>query len=493
MLVLGDGYVPAVPEPRVLLGRYEIGDLIGAGGSARVYRARDRLLGRIVAVKLLDADAAQSSDPAAHERFLREAQTSAGFAHRHSVATFDAGDADGHLFLVMEFVDGVSLAQRIASDAPMAESEVVRIAGQVLEALGAAHTSGLVHRDVKPANILLDAVGDVKLADFGIAKRFDELSESLTVAGMVIGTRDYLAPEQAAGRAVGPQVDLYALGVVLFEMATGVRPNRSVGASTDPRTLRADLTPTLATSISTALSQRPDDRFASASAMAAALTVELPPTELSLSRPERTTPSTLVMPIEAAASATEPMTSKLAGRVDSTTMTREDVAEPASGGARWFLIGALVLTAFAVAIVIAARDDGDATVAGDESATLTSAIESASPTTEGSTATTAGTTAPPTAPPTSTAAPPLDELVPGFAATDDLDRFIEQLRDAKGTAGKQAKKLGDALKKIRDEDDPDDRQGQIEKLDEQLDEWVGKGDLESAVANAAREFLRALS
>ena len=172
--------------PRLLSNRYELGAVIGSGGSARVYEAQDLLLDRRVAVKLLDSDAAASSDPSGRDRFLREAQALARFAHQHAVAVYDAGDVDGDLFIVMEFVEGTSLAHLIATSAPMSEPEVVRIGTQLLAALDAAHTAGLVHRDVKPSNVLIARTGEVKLADFGIAKRFDDLAESLTMVGSVI-------------------------------------------------------------------------------------------------------------------------------------------------------------------------------------------------------------------------------------------------------------------------------------------------------------------
>lgn len=498
-----DGYVPRVPEPRLLNGRYELGELIGAGGSAQVHRARDRMLDRTVAVKLLDAAAARSADPAAHERFLREARTSAGFAHRHSVATYDAGDADGQLFLVMELVDGPSLAQLIASEAPLGADEIVRVGAQVLSALEAAHAAGLIHRDVKPANVLLDRNGDAKLADFGIAKRFDELTDSLTAAGTVVGTRDYLAPEQAAGAEIGPAVDLFALGVVLYEMATGERPPRPAdGTGADPRALRPDLPAGIAAAIATALSASPSNRFPSAAAMATALSGELPPTELSVATPTRTTPETRVMPAAPAAArdhagaragaAANGVRAGVRAGAQTAVMDSPTERDPVGAGARWMLIASLVLVVLVATVVLGSRTPDD-TAGGDVTApTSVAQLAVAPPTTApaASDPTTAPTSAASTvaATPPSTEPPPTD-LVPGFADTDDLDTFVERLRDAKEVAGKQAKKLSDALRKIRDEDDPDERAARIEDLSDDLDEWVGKGELEPAVADRAREFL----
>ncbi len=140
------------------------------------------------------------------------------------MTVFDAGEDDGDLFIVMELVDGPSLAHHLARTGPPPIDETVRLAVQVLSVLAAAHAAGIVHRDVKPANILIAADGETKLADFGIAKRFDDLDASVTSVGTVIGTPRYLAPEQALGLPVTPATDVYAMGIVLFEMLTGRLP-----------------------------------------------------------------------------------------------------------------------------------------------------------------------------------------------------------------------------------------------------------------------------
>jgi serine/threonine-protein kinase len=171
-----------------LAGRYVLGDRLGVGGSSRVHVALDTRLGRKVAVKLLNADIVGVADPAGRDRFLREGKTTAAFSHRHAVTAFDAGEDSGDLFIVMELVDGPSLAQRLAQFGPLSISEAVRIGSEVLSALAAAHAAGIVHRDVKPGNILIGADGETKLADFGIAKRFDKLEASVTSTGMVVGT-----------------------------------------------------------------------------------------------------------------------------------------------------------------------------------------------------------------------------------------------------------------------------------------------------------------
>ena len=195
---------------------------------------------------------------------------------------FDAGEADGELFIVMELVDGPSLAEAIADRGPLPEDDAVRIATQVLSALGAAHASGIVHRDVKPANILLDARGDAKLADFGIAKRFDDLTDSLTATGLVVGTPRYLSPEQARGEPISPATDIYAVGVILHEMLAGAPPfadesllataNRDRHADPSRRRRPTWTSPrSVADAVARALAPDPADRFDSADAMINAL------------------------------------------------------------------------------------------------------------------------------------------------------------------------------------------------------------------------------
>ena len=205
----------------VIAGRYRLGASIGAGGMAHVFEGHDERLDRQVAIKLVPTAAI---DPVVRERFRREARTSARFAHPNAVATYDAGEADGQLFLVMELVDGPSLARRLAAEGPLDMARACTSADAVLAALQAAHAAGIVHRDVKPANILLGRNGDVKLADFGIAKRLDDYSSELTGTGHFVGTPKYLAPEQLSGDPVTAATDVYATGVVLYEMVTGVAP-----------------------------------------------------------------------------------------------------------------------------------------------------------------------------------------------------------------------------------------------------------------------------
>ena len=188
---------------------------------AVVYAAQDRRLDRRVAVKVMPVAA---TEPAERQRFVREARSAAGLSHPNAVAVFDAGEADDHLYLVMEFVDGRTLADLLAERGPFEPAEATEIITPVLAALGHAHAAGIVHRDVKPSNIMVSDDGTVKLLDFGIARRFDDLAGAITVEGQMVGTPKYLAPEQVEGGPVSPATDLYAVGVVLFEMLTGSVP-----------------------------------------------------------------------------------------------------------------------------------------------------------------------------------------------------------------------------------------------------------------------------
>ena len=262
----------------MLRDRYALDEVIGAGGAARVYRAEDRALDRVVAVKLLDDAIARSADPAGRDRFLTEAKSAARFQHPNLVTVFDAGEDAGELFLVMEYVDGRTLADVIAERAPLPVDEAVSIAVQVLGGLGAVHANGTIHRDVKPANVLLDGDGRVRLADFGIAKRLDDIDAAVTAAGVLVGTPHYLAPEQATGQPLSPATDVYQVGLVLHEMLTGERAGGSnpkaaaIADPADPRRLRDDLPDALAEAVVRATQRDPKRRFDSAEAMIAALT-----------------------------------------------------------------------------------------------------------------------------------------------------------------------------------------------------------------------------
>lgn len=263
--------------PEILDDRYEVGEVIGRGGMGEVRRGTDRRLGREVAIKFLRGDLAQQ--PEVRNRFEHEARAAARLMHPAAVTVFDSGESDGIPFLVMERLTGRTLADELRSG-PLAENQVRQLAIDVLGALGAAHALGILHRDVKPGNLLFTDGGSVKLADFGIAKSADLADQTMT--GQLVGTAAYLAPERLRGNEATPASDLYALGVVLYEALTGVKPFEgdtpmSVAYAVDtteaPRVRAAvpDVDDRLDEVIHRALAKDPDHRFATAAEMAAAL------------------------------------------------------------------------------------------------------------------------------------------------------------------------------------------------------------------------------
>jgi eukaryotic-like serine/threonine-protein kinase len=252
-------------EPGSLVAdRYELAQLIAIGGMGEVWRARDVVLDRPVAVKLLRSE--HAGDAAFLARFRDEARHAAGLAHPNIATVHDYGEQDGWAFLVMELVEGESLAARLARTGPAAAAAVVGVLGQVGDALAVAHRAGIVHRDVKPANILLTPDGRVKLTDFGIAKAVG--GSSHTASGVVVGTARYLSPEQATGAPTSPASDVYALGLVAYEMLAGqppfTGPNDVAIALAHvrdlPPSLPADVPPTLTMLIGESLAKDPARR-----------------------------------------------------------------------------------------------------------------------------------------------------------------------------------------------------------------------------------------
>jgi eukaryotic-like serine/threonine-protein kinase len=203
-----------------LNGRYRLDAQIGAGGMSTVYRAFDTTLERQVAVKLMHREIASDSDQL--ERFRREARSVAQLSHPHIVGVIDAGEEDGRPYIVFEYVEGETLKERIRRMGRLPIDEAIAYAIEIARALGAAHARAIVHRDIKPQNVLVDEEGSAKVTDFGIARSLEE--EGLTADGRVLGTTDYVSPEQALGHDVDGQSDIYSLGIVLFEMLTGDVP-----------------------------------------------------------------------------------------------------------------------------------------------------------------------------------------------------------------------------------------------------------------------------
>ncbi|MDQ6795072.1 MAG: serine/threonine protein kinase, partial [Chloroflexota bacterium] len=266
----------------VIADRYEVGELLGRGGMAEVFAGVDRRLGRDVAIKLLRPEI--SARPDLRTRFEAEARAAASLSHPNAVAVFDTGEEDGVPYIVMERLPGETLADRIVTG-PLDPTDVTRIAGEVLGALGAAHAARLAHRDVKPGNILIAADGQAKVADFGIAKSVEaeEGGADLTGTGQLLGTPAYLAPERLDGAPATAQSDIYALGVVLYEALTGVKPFDgatplvtahaiSTGSYRSLAELRPGLEPGLVSAVERSMATDPARRFSSAAEMSAAIT-----------------------------------------------------------------------------------------------------------------------------------------------------------------------------------------------------------------------------
>ncbi|MEX2587733.1 MAG: Stk1 family PASTA domain-containing Ser/Thr kinase [Actinomycetota bacterium] len=254
-------------------GRYQIKRSIASGGMAEVFVARDALLDRLVALKLMHPEF--TGNEAFVQRFRREAQAAASLNDPRIVCVYDWGAENGTYFIVMEYVEGETLSDTIRKSGPMPIADAVRIAADVCGALHVAHQNGIVHRDVKPANISIDLYGQTKVMDFGIARAASAGAQQVTQTGTVIGTASYFSPEQAQGLPVDPRSDVYSVGVVLYEMLTGRVPFQGDSpvavaykhVSEDPplpRSITRDIPPELEAVVMKALSKNPENRYQSA-------------------------------------------------------------------------------------------------------------------------------------------------------------------------------------------------------------------------------------
>jgi len=258
----------------LLAGRFELEELVGSGGMSSVYRAHDRVLDRRVAVKVLHRH--YSGDDEYVQRFLREARTVASLSHPNVVTVIDRGEHDGQQFIVFELIDGDNLKRLIERNGPAPVERALELAIQIARGLEAAHERGLVHRDVKPQNVLLNGDGRAKVTDFGIAREID-VQQGMTQTGTVLGTSDYISPEQAQGRHVDEHTDVYSLGVVLYELLTGELPFTgenfvavAMGHINDPAPsvleLRPAVPPRIAAAVARALEKDPRARWATMAA-----------------------------------------------------------------------------------------------------------------------------------------------------------------------------------------------------------------------------------
>jgi serine/threonine protein kinase len=269
----------------VLSDRYRLEAKLGSGGMSTVYLARDEVLDRPVAVKLMHREMTEQPDQL--ERFNQEARAVAKLSNPNVVAVIDAGEDGGRPYIVLEYVQGETLKQRISRVGSLDATEAIAYALEIAQGLAVAHEAEMVHRDVKPQNVLIDATGRAKLTDFGISRQLND--EGVTATGRVIGTTDYVAPEQAMGKDVDPRSDIYSLGIVLFEMLTGDVPfeaDNQIGvamkhvneALPDVQVLRPDISAASGRVVDKATAKDPDDRYSTIDEMAedlqAALEVE---------------------------------------------------------------------------------------------------------------------------------------------------------------------------------------------------------------------------
>jgi eukaryotic-like serine/threonine-protein kinase len=267
----------------VLSDRYELEELVGTGGMSSVYRAHDRLLDRKVALKILHEQYTEDEDYV--ERFRREARAVAALSHPNIVTVIDRGEHGGRQFIVFEYVPGENLKRLIERRGPAPVTTALELGMQIARGLSFAHQQGLVHRDVKPQNVLLNGDGQAKVTDFGIARSLD-VQHGMTQTGTVLGTSDYIAPEQAQGQRVDEQTDVYSLGVVLYELLTNEVPfpgENFVAVAmrhiNEPppsiRDKRSDVSPRLEAAVQRAMAKRSDDRFESMAAFCRELEANL--------------------------------------------------------------------------------------------------------------------------------------------------------------------------------------------------------------------------
>jgi serine/threonine-protein kinase len=342
--------------PQHLSDRYELGEIIGFGGMSEVHLARDLRLHRDVAVKVLRADLAR--DPSFYLRFRREAQNAAALNHPAIVAVYDTGEAttaSGPLpYIVMEYVDGVTLRDIVHNDGPMPPRRALEVIADACQALNFSHQHGIIHRDVKPANIMISDAGAVKVMDFGIARALADTGNKVTQTAAVIGTAQYLSPEQARGESVDARSDVYSLGCVLYEMLTGEPP--FVGDSPvavayqhvredpiPPSQKRAGISAELDAVVLKALTKNPDNRYQSAAEMRADLvrvhSGEKPEAPKVLTQAERTM---MMAP------------SRSSSRDDSgSTPARYDYADSGRSSVGRWLVAAAVLAILTVVVTLA--------------------------------------------------------------------------------------------------------------------------------------------
>jgi len=354
--------------PQHLSDRYELGEILGFGGMSEVHLARDLRLHRDVAIKVLRADLAR--DPSFYLRFRREAQNAAALNHPAIVAVYDTGEAEtatGPLpYIVMEYVDGVTLRDIVHNEGPMPATRALEVIADACQALNFSHQHGIIHRDVKPANIMISKNGAVKVMDFGIARALAD-ANSVTQTAAVIGTAQYLSPEQARGEKVDARSDVYSLGCVLYEILTGEPP--FIGDSpvavayqhvredpTPPSQRHNDISPELDAVVLKALAKNPDNRYQTAAEMRSDLvrvhSGEAPEAPKVLTDAERTS---LMSSSRPPSDRTEPI-----DQVGRPQAAYDDKDERSGSVGRW-LIAVAVLAVLTVVVTVAINMFGGST------------------------------------------------------------------------------------------------------------------------------------
>ena len=511
----------------LLAGRYELVQPLGSGGMAEVHLAFDRVLRRRVAVKIIHP--AQLGDPVNRERFVREAQAAAALQHPNTVAVFDVGDDAGRPFIVMELIEGQSLADRIRAAGRLSVDETVPIVAGVLAGLQAAHDRGLVHRDVKPSNVLLPAGGGVKLVDFGIATATAGTAAPLTSGENVLGTPRYLAPERISGRRATPASDIYSLGAVTYECLTGRPPFVAAGpvalAVAHQREhlrplseIAPDVPAGIAAVVERALAKDPAERFGSAADMRAAL-LGVPANDAFHRSPTERVGMTQQLPVQPVRRRWLPMAVGLLavvmlGIASAYVLTRDDQAggtpdSPAGSSSELDLDGDQVSESppegeaeseapsdldGLIATVAAADHAGDKTdslldklreLAGDpDDGEARKLIEEVGKwTAEGELDQAVGQAA---------IAVLEEQSRPSEPDLTEVSALFADVNSEPAVWGDKAENLSSELRKLLETEPPGQRIQQARKLTGELDKWISEGEIDAGRGELARDVLTPL-
>ena len=456
--------------PEVIADRYELGDRLGAGGISDVFAAYDRRLARPVAIKFLRTGI---GDERARARFEREARIAASFNHPHAVAIYDVGERDDQPYLVLELVAGSSLSQVLAQRHRLVPDEAVAIVDQVLDALDAAHAQGLVHRDVKPANILVTSEHVAKLADFGIAKAVADATGSVTMTGEIMGTPRYLSPEQVAGHRATPRSDLYAVGVVLYETLAGTPPfsgetpiATALAHQHEPvpslASRRPGLDPRLVAAVERALAKDPARRFANAREMRLALAPS---------------PGATTIPVPVAVVADAPTLADSAMLAEGTTRTQMLPAPALHEPGRkrgtiapraWIIAGSVFLAVVLgiLAAVVLSNSDANSPVSGPKATAKT----------------------PNTRPTTTTTTP--RQTVPPTTLPTTIDALIATLAANPTAYGTHATDLLNSLQQLQHDNGKKKGENSVQNTIDEVRKWIADGTLDRTIGTVALQLLQ---